>query len=524
MNKRILSLKLEGKTVLGFDTGLSGQAFAQAKMAQFITSPGCLVYPDGKTETWQAEGVTEYFPPKANPPGPGAKPAETMVVWGSFFEGEGVDDVIDSSERKDEALNALGYWLRARKIIEEIYGGQKDLFIPGPAGALIAGASSRQYPQGTIFFPPARLLKRTLEAEGAPAILNAERWVHPDLEGDDGIAFCAGTMLYKIFCGAQPFQKDGEAKAAGKSAGSWDRPSPGDELRQDMREGVFTPPELAAPGLDLEMAALIRGALSTIAQNREIRVRPASDSISALLSGASSRSVSSWFRTLDGEELSRIQAEREQYSKKKARSVKTRRFVIRNTAILALALGAFITAGLIVYSTVRQRADMPNTRGMNPIEVAEMYYGAFENLDHSTMEACVVNKAGKGDIDMVVNLFVVSRMRMAYEVNDFFVPAQVWVEAGMPPTDRTVFGVTDLSVRSYTENGDYASLELEYLLWLPFPGEREEDTSVFDSAMPEGPILTVPDGYAHRDRLAFVMQKGAWRISEIERTSRPLDL
>ena len=59
MNRRIYHFELEGKRVLGFDTGLSALAFAQAKMAQAITDRGFIVIPEGGVETWKASGVAE---------------------------------------------------------------------------------------------------------------------------------------------------------------------------------------------------------------------------------------------------------------------------------------------------------------------------------------------------------------------------------------------------------------------------------------------------------------------------------
>ena len=115
MAKKIFCFALQNgsepgaQEVLGFDTGLDAQAFAQAKMAQFITQSGCLVYPDGKTEPWKAVGVCERG---------------TMVVWGPSFPGESLDQVLTDSSgagdpagspgNKDEAMAAVRSWLKAR--------------------------------------------------------------------------------------------------------------------------------------------------------------------------------------------------------------------------------------------------------------------------------------------------------------------------------------------------------------------------------------------------------------------------
>ena len=519
MNSRIANFELDGNTVLGFDTGLSAQAFAQAKMAQFITSMGTIVYPDGNTEAWRPGGVVEQ----------GAKPAETMVIWGPSFPGERLDTIIKSPERKEEAMDALCSWIRAALVLEKEAANGKEPPFPGPAGAFIAAGGQRDFPPGTILFPPLRLLKRSLEADNAAP--EAECWVHPDLKGNEALSFSAGAMLYGIFCGAPPFPGKNAnevshsappAKRVKASEGS-----PLDELRQDIREGVFMPPDLAAPGLSREMAELIANSMSRISRNKEENVRPSAESIRDFIGASPRKPVSSWITAPGGEELIRIGLEREQYRKKNALTVKTRRFVIRNTAIIAVSAVALIVAIFMIRGFIRHRAELPTTRGMNPLEVAETFYNSFGLLDHTMMDACVSGKAGKGDVDMVMNLFVISRVRQAYEAYDsHFISAGDWIEQGSPETDATVFGITDLKIKvlSVDENSGNAALEAEYILWMPgsYLRDSEEPPSAGEIRESAENIPIPPGGMINTDRLKLAILKGLWRITEIERQSRVL--
>ena len=482
MNKLFLPIELNGEKALGFDTGLDAKAFAKAKMAQFLIYPGFIVYPDGNVETWQPGGVVEQ---------------ETMVLWGPFFPGERLDSLLNDNSRQNEALDAVRFWLRAREALQNL-SGEYDAPFPGPAGAFIVSgkeaALSRAFPEafpvGTIFFPPARLLKRYLEDSS-----DAKRWIHPYLEGADAISFSAGAMLYRVFCGTAPFPKDNA-----------------DELRQDIREGVFIPPALAAPGLDPEMAALITRAMG---QGRE--GRPAPERISESI-GPVSRPASYWMKPLTEEERVRIQAEQEQYISKNTRVVKTRRFMTRNTAILA---GAAIGVVVILFSILginRHIAEQPSTRGMSPLEVVDTYYAAFNDLDPLIMRACVLGRAGRRDIDLVSNLFAVSRIRQAFEIElgqAIFFPVQEWLDAGQPVTERIVFGITDLSIRALSQDETSASFEAEYTLWMPgtFFLDGEEAHTLPIEEMPP------PGGLAFRDRLYLVVHRGAWRIAEIYRAA-----
>ena len=520
MTRRVFGFELNEKPVLGFDTGLNAQAFAQAKMAQFITRPGSIVYPNGKVETWQPGGVIELAFQGAE-----RQSVKTMVIWGPPFPGKRLDELLSENGQENEALASLCFWLRSRMLIENKSDARDEPPFPGPAGALIicqeylcpqqkcSGPELQStFPKGTVFFPPARLLKRSLEADrtaGGIAI-DAERWVHPDLERAEAVSFSAGTMLYRIFCGVSPFVKNNE-----------------EELHQDIREGVFIPPHLAAPGIDPEMANLITQALSRIPRTRAENVRPTPefilDFIGAPLSangipqtfgltvpGFGSKPVSSWFRPLNEEESNKINLEKEQYIKKKALSVKTRRFVIRNAVVIGVSVIAIIVLLFAIRGAVQQKAELPTTKGMDPVEVAESYYNAFDTLDHTMMKACVTGEAGRGDIDMAANMFVINRVRQAYDFSQGgFLSAKDWVQTGRPATDKAVFGITDLQIHRLSETGGNVRLEANYTLWLPGA----------DSSSDQNVRSATPAGQVNRDMLELVFKKGLWQIAEINRTS-----
>jgi hypothetical protein len=478
MESRIYHPEISGKPVLGFDTALDAQSFAQAKMASYMTQKGSVVFPnskadgkaDGRVETWQPEGVAEL---EREPGGP-----QTMVIWGPSFPGERLAGIIADPGRRDEALDALRYWLRARPLVEGAVS---------PAGVFIVTDSAiredpagKRFPVGTLLFPPERLVKRCLEAEG---IDPAGERLHPDLSGGEGIAYSAGLMMYEIFCGVLPFK--GEDPLV---------------VRQDIREGVFLPPGLAAPGLDEDLARLISLSLAPVKQKSGAPPRPDPETIAEALGSPGSRSPDSWITPPGGEALAKIRLEGEQFSKRKNLTVKTRRFLIRNTALVSGLLITALVLFLGVRSFIKTQEERPTTLGMAPLEVAEAYYEALGKLDHETMSACVTGKAGKGDIEMAINLFVISRVRGAYEAGglDNVVSAGDWLAAGSPETDKTVFGVTDLRISTLGERDGEAQMEASYTLWMP------DNLSA---------------GMSITDRLRLGFTKDRWRIVSIERES-----
>ena len=479
MSLRICSFEQGEQLVLGFDTGLNAGAFARAGMTQFISNPGSVVFSDGRIEPWQPGGVMEL----------GSESSKTMVVWGPHFPGEILLEIINNSDSRDEALAALRFWLRARTILENIIKNKPDATAapyPGPAGALIVTKEQKgPYPYGTVFFPHGRLVKRCLEAE--ETVFEAEHWVHPDLEGSPAISFSAGAMLYRIFCGSPPFS--GENR---------------DDLRQNISEAFFIPPELAAPGLERDMADLISRTLKVEKESPEDSRRPSPDIISALIGGSPVKPASSWLKPLSEEENSRIIAEREHFNKKNTFKVKSRRFVTRNIAIITASLIAFAAILLSVRGIILHRSSVPSIKGMSPVEVAQTYYDAYNDLDHTMMSVCVSGNAGKDDINSVMSIYVISKVRQAYELQEILMHAREWIEAGRPPTDKTIFGITDFKLQIISLDNENAVLEADYILWSP--GKYDEETA---SA---APIAT-----ATNDQLTLIYQKNLWRINNIKR-------
>ena len=199
----------------------------------------------------------------------------------------------------------------------------------------------------------------------------------------------------------------------------------------------------------------------------------------------------------------KINAEKARYIKRNAVTVKTRRFVTRNKIIIMASIAVLAFIGFFVRDQIKSRS-ANITKGMNPVEVAITYYNAYGELDHILMGNCVKGKAGKEDIDMVMNLFVISRVRQAYEIySNSFISAQKWIDDGSPATEKIVFGITNLKISGFSINEEKARLTAEYILWTP----DYDDENNFHTV----------ESNSFKDELDFVLIKGAWRIESIKR-------
>ena len=492
MERQVFLFDVDQQEALGFDTGLDSRAFARAKFAQFITEPGLIVNLDAANSSvnfWRASGVVEYSTVE-NP---------AMVVWGPPFRGKSLDLLLHDGEKREEALAAIRRWIQAVLALGEKHHAPIGALPLWPCAALIGENQSSE-----IFFAPPGLALHCLMVKEANLINS--RYIQPDLTGMNAAAFTAAAMLYQVFTGSPAF-------------------SAGDEiiLHEDMREGNFLPVRLAAPGLDDKLAALIQKAMI---QNAKKGGLPNGiqllEGFLALLRTdqadptAPAAPLSSFVSPLSETDKLLIEKEKTKYLKTNNAAVNTRRFVRRNAAVLLGSFAAVIITILIVNSVIKSRSAL-STANMEPVQVIESFYDAFGKLDHPWMEACVINGAGKDDINMVMNLFIISKVRQAYE-NKFqssIISAKEWLEAGGGRVNFQVFGVTDLRIAMSNENQYW----VEYTLWVPGEAEEEPGTEQNDMANNRAVEYLPPKALPRTDFVTLDQKKGNWRISEIRRVS-----
>jgi len=460
-------LTVEGKTSACFDTGLDPRAFARTKMSQSLIETGIISYPDGSREVWRPIGVYELD--------------GLMRVWGPMFASQRLDLLLIKATQsvqtaskqtaQQTALQAVAFWIKAKLLLGDTRSASN------PAAAFISSEDSNT---GAIFFAPEHLSNRCLLKEGS----ETDRYSCPDLTGMEAAAFCAALMLYMILIG--------------------DHPYPAKSIYQDMREGVFLPPHLAASELDSKMSELIQAALLLPVEKKRTG-KSGSDILSSLLeilidSENKAVEISSLFNALNTEESARLEKERKQYLFKQTAFTKIRRFSALNKYTITGIAAGLIFVFFIIISTSKSYSQRPTTVGMASDTVISAYYDAFSSLDHLFMEACI-NGADKTDINAAVSLFAITKAREAYEYSNApsIIPARVWRENGGELPAPNVFGVTDLEINylAGSEEDGMIIYRAEYMLWSP-----SDDYSVRRSD-----VITL-----ELDR------RKNWRITEIIRT------
>lgn len=465
----IFHFEVGGRKVLGFDTGLTPQAFAKARLGSLMSQGGLIV--DSAVHGWNLEGTLEY--------------QGHMVFYGADVPGESLETLLSHSD--DNALLALQRYLKALAIIAESNGALLDTIALFPAGVLIGS-------DGSVFFAPSALAKRVYEYQDPLGYIERVlQWGHPDKTGVEAATFTAASLSYRLFTGTAPFALPTIAEPEKKR----------ELLFQDIRDGRCKGAHLVSPSLMPEIAAT----LDRILCAEMDKPSPTLGDLIGLIGEPGSKKIADFYIT---GEAGKAVSERElQEYNRRERRIGVQRFLKKYKYVMMAGFGTALALFIIARSIITDQQKRPTTKGLSPQAVAESYYKAFNTLDHQWMDACVRKGIGKGDIEAVMNLFVISRVREAYERKVTVLDPETWKSQGSPATDATVFGITNLKLLLKTEipahpdPGDSCSIEATYDFYYPEQAPSEQSRTLA--------IET------RKDSLTLEWEKDRWKIVAIER-------
>lgn len=435
----------EGPAV-ALDTGLRADQAARAGFARLLAEPGLLVGPGG-AEPWQFRGAADID--------------GSVHLYGAPFRGRALMDLVESPSAgaHEAALDAL-------RLLCGVH----------PEGPLYPASVVAVPDERRALILPGKTVLRALESAGpADALEGALRWTHPDLTGDAALVFTLAALAYRVLCGAAPYgAPDAEAAKA------------------DMRDGRALPARFARPGLKPRLAAALDAALRI---GEKSAPAPTLEALGSLL-GEPGSGAGGLARSLEGREAAVLEAARARWLSRSEKRIGGKRFLRRRGGALLAAVAAAAAVAAIAWSVVGGRAERFTTAGLSPRETVEAFYAGLDGLDTEKMGACVVSGTAKGDIDAATSMYVVFRVRSAYEREGGHLSAADWLAAGAPETTRAVYGLVGLSIEQ--------------------DGAEDRFVARYD--------FYAPAGTAERrtDRLGLAQVKGAWRIAAIERGAERL--
>jgi hypothetical protein len=449
----------QGAPKLAVPLGSAGRSHALARMSSLRASPGWFVAGNSVQE-WRFEGFTQQ--------------PDGSCLYGPDVPGRTLAEVLELPLA--EAAPLLGRLADALGALAE----RKVPFFPLQSDAVVFDGSG-----GVLFLPPevmreVRGVRPFAENRDTFETLN-----HPDLGGEALASFTLGVCVYRAAVGRFPFSGADE-----------------EEIHERARKLAIQPPARLVPGVREEASALVMAALG---RQRGVPAR-----IGDWRAGFRSWTREGIVRPVDEAERGRMAGEAASRERGAAKRFQTRTFWQKNWRIVAIVAAVVIVIGGVLGSILSGVFAPRATKGYAPRKVVQTFYTSMNGMNHSLMEACVVDKAGQGEINEAMNLYVMSRVQMGYEGKANTVQADEWDAAGRPAltSGTTVYGVTGLE--TVEDSGEPAPVyRVTYEKWTPDSGDSTQAAS---STL----------GTLHRklvDRVALRKDKGDWVIFRIDRLS-----
>jgi hypothetical protein len=449
----------QGAAELAVPLGSAGRSHALARMSGLRASPGWHVEGEA-VRAWRFEGFS------TQPDG--------VCLFGPEVSGVTLADALELPFEK--AASLLGRLADALGTLAE----RAVPYFPLQSDAVVLDDRG-----GVLFLPPEvmrelRGLRPFAENRDTFEALN-----HPDLRGEALASFTLGVCVYRAAVGRFPF--------TGTDA---------EEIHEQARKLAVQPPARLVPGLNEEASALVMAALG--------RHRSRSAGIADWRAGFAAWTREGILRPVDESERERLVQEASARERDAAKRFRIRTFWEKNWKIIAIAAAGVAVAGAVLGSILSGVFAPRATRGYPPRKVVETFYTAINRMDHTLMEACVVDKAGQGEINEAMNLYVLSRVQMGYEGKANTVPADQWDGAGRPalPAGTAVYGVTDLKITE--QSGEPAPEYLvSYEKWSPETGGGSDLGGTTVSTLRRKLV----------DRVSLRRDKGDWVIFRLDRLS-----
>ncbi len=453
-------LAREGRDVLAVPVGMGRSEFVLMKLAELRKLPAEIIR-DGEIAEWRFDGVMEH--------------EGRLYLHGPYLGGIFLEEAIQKSF--PAALPYLSRLIRALVALER--RGRILEFIQTDSVYFLENG-------GVLFFPPS-LMRELRSMHPEPYKLRVFEMInHPDIENPrESLSFGVAALLYRIVLGRYPFEADSE-----------------EEVHNLVRHARLLPLSLTEPGFREDLARQILSGL-----NRGQEPAPSLEQWQETIEQVKQEGL---YRDITEMEREQIQRKAPQEQQKIDQAYRRKVFWQKHWKTVTIVAAAIVVAGALTGSLLKTILAPRETRGFAPRQVVEAYYQSMNELNHTVMEDCVVDGAGKQTIREVVNIYVLSRVSLGYEGRSHIIPADTWDAQGRPELtgSETVYGITDLELQQ--ERGEPEPVfRARYTKWVPKPAEESQ----LDLSEVEGPGFT---SFEISERVYLRLDRKDWVIYRFE--------
>lgn len=426
-------------------TGMEPRIFAQSTITDYLHDAGFRITQDRSVQPFYLSETAAFFND--------ATQKEEMTIVLPFTDVQPLPlFAAESGMERGETLREL-YRLFDILLAAQSSGAISEAFFRAAMAAPLC--LLRDTASGELIILPPQLMQRCTAADPEAALAYHYPYMHPNMEQLSLLSaayFFLSALSYRCLAAAAPFnaaavpfagidssiptEKDGssdQGHAAAASGTAETKPaaavSPGavEQLVQNIRDGVYIPIALRCPGLVKSVSTLIdggllltkqtpRGVLSGCEQLCAYRDTTLPLFYTDQTEHAGNSSVTAAAAVGNADRSGSFQQEQlAAFIKAERKRINRTRFLRKNAGKLVAAAAGVILLLAAIISIVQAVNKPPETAGLSPAEVVHGFYTAVGALDQARVTAYTKHKAASEYDDLLVHLFVTSKMREAYE-------------------------------------------------------------------------------------------------------------
>lgn len=305
------------------------------------------------------------------------------------------------------------------------------------AGGILVDLSKNET---KILFLPQGLYKNTVSGLSASDYYEEEgAWINQTIYNLPAICFERAVFVYKLLTGSFPYANIDQI-----------------ERNADILDQNFLPLEMAIDGIDLQLAKEVNKALKLNSNVVNIPgkkkkgknsedLKPNPDFPMELLDQAwkLSKEQKTKIKNTDFEEKAQT------YMKRKKSQIRTKRRIRRNTAKIGVGIALAIVLATIISNTIKTNQGQYYTKGLTSTQTIQAFFMGINAKDVTMISNFVKGKKPQNYVDMVSQIYVLSKQRKIYDKDNGFASPENWLlfSTNAEKYDMSgLYGVTQLKI------------------------------------------------------------------------------
>lgn len=305
------------------------------------------------------------------------------------------------------------------------------------AGGILVDLSKNET---KILFLPQGLYKNTVSGLSASDYYEEEgAWINQTIYNLPAICFERAVFVYKLLTGSFPYANIDQI-----------------ERNADILDQNFLPLEMAIDGIDLQLAKEVNKALKLNSNVVNIPgkkkkgknsedLKPNPDFPMELLDQAwkLSKEQKAKIKNTDFEEKAQA------YMKRKKSQITTKRRIRRNTAKIGVGIALAIVLAILISNTIKTNQGQYYTKGLTSTQTIQAFFMGINAKDVTMISNFVKGKKPQNYVDMVSQIYVLSKQRKIYDKDNGFASPENWLlfSTNAEKYDMSgLYGVTQLKI------------------------------------------------------------------------------